>query len=155
MTGAVMASGGLGGGGLTTPLPGGVATGISVSPVDARAAWYFWPTGEVFRGQAMSAVHVHDWTLKVRPGASTGLWIRATQTGGAYSPTTGPLGVWSAFPTEIYWELVNTVNQSTGTAYTHCELLIQIATDSLGMNIVTSGTYMLNANVSGSGGGGP
>ena len=150
MTGIAMALAGVGGAGVVTPLPGGTALNATVSPTNAAAAWSFESNGEVIREQGASALVHHKWARTVRSGAGTGLWIRATLTGGV-APTSGPLGLWGPLIGDHLWQLVNSDDvPGAGSSNKTSTLLIEIATDSSGTNIISSGVYAITANVSGS-----
>lgn len=114
------------------PLPGGTASSAVFSGT-ATAFIQFTSAGHVTFSPNSSASH--DWYLPNTTGIGSSYWIKATLAGGV-GPTSGTLNTWLSLAAAQTWSNSLSTNGNRDTVLT-----IQIASDSSGSNIVTSGTY--------------
>jgi len=130
-----------GGGGVVTPLTlnnvsydafGGTATVWIVFYTDGDVKSY--RTGNVV--QQDTSWYRPDPT----PGIGASFWVRATQTSGTVS--SGTVGTWLPLTSSQSWTVIRSTAGSKS-----CTLLIEIATDSAGTNVVTSDSLTLQATV--------
>ncbi len=123
---------------IVNPLPGGTVFDVVTDPEDALARLTFVGNGQV---QNQYSAVLHDWFVPTTTNIGNNYWIRATLQSGALSGGDS-VGVWLNIGLSRNWQR-NRTSPGTSTA----QLLIEIATDSGGTNIVTSGTYTLEAQV--------
>lgn len=106
----------------------------------ARAGWRFQTDGSLDRNNcAVYSTFGNEWSNKNPPGT---YYIRGQLDSGS-NPTSGPtLGNWHVLTTEREWEWTqSSTGSNTGT------LQIDIATDSGGTNIVATGYYEGDAEI--------
>ncbi len=121
-------------GGIVNPLPGGTFEDVAVFPNSAAITLIFASNGQINSGD-------HLWFDPVTSNIGSSYWIRATLTAGT-TPTTGTLNTWMQLSVNRSWS-----NLQSGAGTKSSTLLIEIATDPSGSNIVTSGTYTIIATV--------
>lgn len=123
------------------PLPGGTVQSTTITPSDASATLNFNRAGTVTSSRAGAGSTVsHDWHLNPTATVGDGFWVRATLAAGT-TPTSGTIGSWTQLSATSTWN-----NTRTITGNKTSTLTIELATDSGGANIVTSGTYIINAD---------
>lgn len=134
--------GSLGGAPVVVPLPGGTVSSTTATPTNAAATLNFTSTGTVTSSRAgIGSTVSHNWHLAPGAGVGNSFWLRATVTSGT-NPTTGSINSWVQLSGTTTWQNSDTL--ANGLAVTST-LLIEIATDSGGSNVVTSGSYTLTA----------
>ena len=120
------------------------ATTIQTTPTDAVVSWIFNLDGTVDRTQTAGTTQFQtgvEWDTD-QPSPATDIWLRATLDAGS-NPTSGDaLGSWhilngsgEANRTFTWTETTDGVAVITGT------LMVELATDSGGSNIVATGYY--------------
>lgn len=122
---------------VVSPLLGGFAYDFDAS---ARASYTFNPDGSVDVEAATNVTNSQQWFKPVQSAVGAGYWIRATKTSGT-TPGGDALATWLQLNVARQWYLRAAPNNDFA-----CTLTIQIATDSAGTNIVTSGGYSIEAD---------
>jgi hypothetical protein len=129
-----------GGGGLVIPMPGGSTSDTVFDPADALATVTINRDGTL-TGTGGDFGFSHNWYRNGGATIGDGFWVRATVTSGGLSGGSGT-GTWLQLSSSRNWQRNRTtVGSSAGT------ITLEIATDSGGTNIVTSGSYTLTATV--------
>jgi len=128
---------------IVNPLVGGIASSFVVDPADAQAFWRFNPDGTVDRkNTGGTTANQQQWYRPTGGTPGTGYWIRCTVNSGT-TPTGSATGSWLQLNAARTWQHDQTV---IGTVT--CTLTIEIASDSGGANIVSSGSFTITADVS-------
>lgn len=141
---------------ITNPLTGGSATSFKVSPTNAYAGWRFNTDGTIDKMNSQTTATFNltnnqQWFQPTGTAPAT-YYIRATVasgTGPTYgrsssNPTVGTIGSWEALSTERSWYSSRTLDSSGGS---YSKLTIEIASDSGGTNIVTTGTFDIEVEI--------
>lgn len=124
------------------PLPGGLVSSLTLSPANANATLNFNSDGTVSSSHNGSGLDVsHNWHLNPAGGVGTNFWVRATVSAGT-TPTSGTVDSWLQLSSNRSWANADAVANGLSVTST---LTIEIATDSGGSNIVTSGSYTVVA----------
>lgn len=134
-----------GGNPVVTPLAGGTSTDIATSPTNAECSWRFNADGTVdlLRVNSGNTLNQQQWYRPTGGTPGSGYWIRMTPTAGTFN--VGDLtGTWLQLNAARSWGRLRTsdaagTDTATGT--------VEIATDSGGVNIVTSGSYTARGQV--------
>jgi hypothetical protein len=136
---------GLARGSVVEPLPGGTADNTVASGSTAQTGWSIENDGQVINEENPSVPVVdHHWFLPRTNGIGGNYYLRATKLAGD-NPDLGSstLGIWGSLSGDRNWVLTNNVPGTTKS----CTLLIEIALDAAGANVLASGTYILQATV--------
>lgn len=145
MTGVVMMLLASGDGPIVSPLAGGSLTDVAGSPTNAQCEWRFNPDGtvDVLRPNSGNLLNQQQWYSPTGGTPGTGFWIRMTPTSGTFNlgDTTG---AWLQMNVARVFGRLRTsdaagTDVATGT--------VEIASDSGGANIVTSGVFTARAQV--------
>jgi len=127
---------------IVSPLPGGTsyATRIGAS---CTVSLFFNSDGTVSATKTAAASWntgpvAHNWFNPTLAGAGNAYWVRATINSG--SLTSGTTGAWTSLASNQSWVVTKAV-----IGVLSCNMTIEIASDSGGANIVTSGSYTITA----------
>lgn len=126
-----------GGGTIVNPLAGGTFADVSITPTDATATLSVNPDGTISGSGA-----TQPWMKGGGTSAGANRYVKATVTAGV-TPSTGTVGSVQNLGVTRTWTNVQT---AVGTRLT--TLLIEIFSDAAGTNLLTSGTFNLNAEES-------
>lgn len=129
-----------GSGGIVSPLPGGTAAASVFSPGTALASLDVRLDGAVI-GSGNDASFSHAWFEPIGGTPGNSYWVRATVTSGSLSGGDAT-GAWLALSSNRNWNRARSAPGISSAA-----LLIEIASDAAGANVVTSGNYTLQASV--------
>lgn len=122
------------------PSFGGTVNAIAPAPSTATAGVTFNTDGSIsFNGSGPAADT--NWWRPTATSIGASYWVRATVNSGTLS--TGTSGSWLQLNAARSW-----TKSSTGAGVLTCNITLQVASDSGGANIVSSGTYTLSADSS-------
>lgn len=138
MSGAVAVMMG-GGGGVVVPLPGGTCTETQFDPTNATAGWRFQTDGTVDTRNQASYAAAHDWFKSSGGTPGNSYWIKSVSTGEATAGSANNTVL--ALSADQEWRIVTNAVESISSS-----LAITIYSDSGGTNVVSTGTYTLNAD---------
>lgn len=145
MSGMLMAAAASSGVNVVVPLPGGSASQVQVTPVDAVAGWRFNADGTVDKRLGSGYTFDHRWHNGTPPtGAYT---MKATYTSGNQVPSGSAVGSAVALPAE--WRHSVTENASVSRTAT---ITVEVLS---GVTVISSGSYVMTATVLSSGGPNP
>jgi hypothetical protein len=130
----------LGSGGPSFPSFGGTVSALVPAPSTATAGVTFGTDGSIsFNGSGPAADT--NWRRPTLAGVGSSFWVRATVNSGTLS--SGTSGSWLQLNSARSW-----TKTSTGAGLLTCSITLQVASDAGGTNIVSSGTYSLQADSS-------
>ena len=129
---------------IVNPLAGGTYIDGDVAPGSVSCTMSVGSDGYIgFSGVAAGDLGGQLWGTPQTAGVGVGYWVRVTLTSGTFSSSAG--SGWLQLSTTRHW----TRNRPTsGIGTTSCTCTVEIATDSGGASIVTSGSFTLRATLS-------
>jgi hypothetical protein len=133
---------GFAGAGVVVPLPGGTSQARRVG-LPCTVTLTFARAGTVLATKTASATWAigpvsHNWHSNPTATVGDTFWIRATPTTGTF--TSGTTGSWLQMNIDNVWTV-----SAPSLGSKSCTCTFEIATDSGGTNIVTSGSYIIEA----------
>lgn len=131
-----------GGMSLVVPLPGGTTDSDGTAPGPATVDLNVTSDGRV-TGSGSTTPIAQNWFQPTTASIGTNFWVRASLTGGS-APSAGTTGSWLQLSSSRQWTNTRITLPGSKTS----TLLIEIASDAAGANIITSGSYTLTATLS-------